>query len=243
MQTSAPTTHDCQPAADRAGLHSVQRLVRPYYVDSHCTIYNADCRDLLDAIECDCVLTDPPYGIEKSSGTINKLRGKGNYASGFDDSPEYVRSVVCEIIRRCIARWPVVVTPGNKCLMAYPQPDSFGCFYQPASVGLQVWGNTDAQPILYYGKNPTKKNMGTPCSYTLTEMPEKNGHPCPKPIAAWKRLMCNVTLENMTILDPFMGSGTTLLAAKETNRRAIGIELNEAYCEIAATRLAQGVLL
>lgn len=236
--TESPTTQ----CVERGGC-SLQRMVRPYYVDSHCTIYNADCRDILDAMECDCVLTDPPYGIEKSSGTINRLRGKGNYASGFDDSPEYVREVVADVIRRCISKWPVVVTPGNKCLMLYPQPDSFGCYFQPASVGLQVWGNADAQPILYYGKNPTKRNMGTPCSYTLTESPEKNGHPCPKPIAAWKRLMCNVTLENMTILDPFMGSGTTLLAAKETNRRAIGIEINEAYCEIAANRLAQGVLL
>ena len=227
------------------GAHgsSLQRLVRPYYVDSHCTIYNADCRDLLDAIECDCVLTDPPYGINGGRGSMSTERGRGNYTTGFDDTPEYIRDVVADVIRRCVAKWPTVVTPGNRNLMQYPQPDSFGCYYQPAAVGLQTCGNLDAQPILYYGKNPTKRNFGTPCSYTMTETPEKNGHPCPNPSAAWKRLMCNVTLENMTILDPFCGSGTTLLAAKEPNRRAIGIELNEAYCEIAATRLAQGVLL
>ena len=216
--------------------------MKPYYEDSSVTIYHGDSRTMLDAIECDCVLTDPPYGIEKSSGTINKLRGKGNYGGGFHDSPEYVREVVGEVIRRCIAKWPVVVTPGNKCLMMYPQPDSFGCFFQPASVGLQVWGNADAQPILYYGKNPTKRNMGTPCSYTLTESPEKNGHPCPKPIGIWKRIMCNVTLENMTILDPFMGSGTTLRAAKDLGRKAVGIEIEERYCEIAARRMQQEVL-
>ena len=203
------------------GAHgsSLQRLVRPYYVDSHCTIYNADCRDLLDAIECDCVLTDPPYGINGGRGSMSTERGRGNYTTGFDDTPEYIRDVVADVIRRCVAKWPTVVAPGNRNLMQYPQPDSFGCYYQPAAVGLQTWGNLDAQPILYYGKNPTKRNFGTPCSYTITETPEKNGHPCPKPIAAWKRLMCNVTLENMTILDPFMGSGTTLLAAKETNRQ------------------------
>ena len=237
--TDSAITQDDHGAA-RGCLHP---LVRPYYVDSHCTIYNADCRDLLDAIECDCVLTDPPYGINGGRGSKSTERGRGNYTTGFEDTPEYIREVVADVIRRCVAKWPTVVTPGNRNLMQYPQPDSFGCYYQPAAVGLQTWGNLNAQPILYYGKNPTKQNFGTPCSYTMTETPEKNGHPCPKPIAAWKRLMCNVTLENMTILDPFMGSGTTLLAAKETNRRAIGIELNEAYCEIAANRLAQGVLL
>jgi site-specific DNA-methyltransferase (adenine-specific) len=236
------TPQPFRPAQDVA-RHSIRGLVQPYYVDSNCTIYNADCRDLLDAMECDCVLTDPPYGINGSKGTINKQRGRGNYSTDFDDTPEYIREVVIDVIRRCVAKWPTVVTPGNRNLMQYPQADSFGCYFQPAAVGMQTWGNLDAQPILYYGKNPTKKNLGTPCSYTMTEMPEKNGHPCPKPLTAWKRLMCNVTLENMTILDPFMGSGTTLLAAKQTNRRAIGIELNEAYCEIAASRLAQGVLL
>lgn len=213
-----------------------------YYRDEWCAIYHADCREVLEEMRCDLVLTDPPYGIEKSSGTINRLRGKGNYTAQFEDSPQYVSEVVADVIRRCIAKWPVVVTPGNKCMMMYPQPDSFGCYYQPASVGLQVWGNADAQPIFYYGKNPTKRNMGTPCSYTLTETPEKNGHPCVKPLGAWKRLMGNVSTEGMTVLDPFMGSGTTLQAARELGRYAIGIELSEEYCEIAAKRQQQRMM-
>jgi site-specific DNA-methyltransferase (adenine-specific) len=70
-----------------------------------------------------------------------------------------------------------------------------------------------------------------------------DGHPCPKPIrwASW--MMQRASLERDLVLDPFMGSGTTLRAAKDLGRYAIGIEIEERYCEIAAKRMAQGVLL
>ena len=216
--------------------------MEPYYQDESVTIYHADCREVIPTITCDIVMTDPPYGVEKSSGTINRKRAKAEYTSDFEDSPRYIARVVIPVVVECLKRWPVVLTPGNKCLMQYPQPDSLGCFYQPAAVGLQVFGNLDSQPILYYGKNPTKKNMGVPCSYVLTETPEKNGHPCPKPLGIWKRLMTNVTLEGMTVFDPFMGSGTTVVAARETGRKAIGAEIDERYCEIAAKRCSQRLL-
>jgi site-specific DNA-methyltransferase (adenine-specific) len=70
-----------------------------------------------------------------------------------------------------------------------------------------------------------------------------NGHPCPKPLGAWKAILLRVCpLEGSTVLDPFMGSGTTLRAAKDLSRQAIGIEMSERYCEVAANRLAQEVL-
>ena len=92
-----------------------------------------DCLDVLPTLEpVDLVLTDPPWGISGSSGTINELRGKGNYSGSFDDSPEYVVEVVTEVIRSLVSRTQcVVVTPGCKNMMSYPQPNSFGCFYQP----------------------------------------------------------------------------------------------------------------
>ena len=68
-----------------------------------------------------------------------------------------------------------------------------------------------------------------------------NGHPCPKPLKTMKWAVNLGSEPNDTILDPFMGSGTTLRAAKDLGRKAIGIEIEEAYCEIAANRMAQEV--
>ena len=212
--------------------------MEPYYDHAGITIYHGDCREVLPGMpKVDLVLTDPPYGI--NGGALQRMgRNKGSYAGGFQDTPQYIRDVVVPIVLSLIESVPcVVVTPGNRCLSSYPQPKSFGVFYQPAAVGIQPFGNLDAQPIFYYGTAGGGRR-GKPCSFVLTEAPEKNGHPCVKPYCAWKRLMASVSLEGMTVLDPFMGSGTTLRAAKDLGRKAIGIEIEERYCEIAAKRIA-----
>jgi hypothetical protein len=124
-------------------------------------LYQGDCLDILPTLEAgsiDAVITDPPYGIEGGNGSLSMARGKGNYLSPFSDTPEYINDVVIKAIRHCMKiAVSVIVTPGNKNLMSYPQPNSFGAFYQPAAIGLQTFGNLDAQPILYYGKSATKK--------------------------------------------------------------------------------------
>ena len=76
----------------------------------------------------------------------------------------------------------------------------------------------------------------------MNETAEQNGHPCPKPFKAWLWLVQKMCSPKGTVLDPFMGSGTTLRAAKDLGRSAIGIEIEESYCEIAANRLRQQVM-
>ncbi len=214
----------------------------PYYEHAGITIYHGDCREILPTLpKVDAVLTCPPWGISGGSGTINVARGKGAYSNAFTDDADNVRAAIIPVIRQLIDETPcVVVTPGFFYLAEYPQPKSFGCFYQPAASGMQAFGHGDAQPIYYYGKNGRGNNL-VPCSYVLTEIPEDNGHPCPKPEKAWTRLLANISREGQTILDPFMGSGTTLVAAKNLGRKAIGIEIEERYCAIAAKRLRQEV--
>lgn len=213
-----------------------------YYKDDYVEIWHGDCRDILPSLpKVDLVLTDPPYGVsgQQNTKTAN-VRGfrKNDYAS-FTDSVDYVRNIVVPVIGGLIAEGGrVVLTPGNRCLTLYPLPDSFGAIVQPASVGLQPWGRADAQPILYYGKSPYGGTQlpSKRCSFTSTEAADTNGHPCPKPLELWKHLLINTSLSNHVILDPFCGSGTTLRAAKDLGRKAIGIEIEERYCEIAAKR-------
>lgn len=210
-----------------------------------CILICGDAREMIQTLQAgdvDVVVTDPPYGIDGgSSGAVSRARAKGSYGSScFVDTTEYVKTVVVPCIEalRGLCNC-VVVTPGNRNFHLYPQPDSFGCFYQPAAIGLQTFGNLDAQPIFYYGKNAIKRNMGVPCSYQLTEKPEKNGHPCVKPIKIWTRLVCNVSLPGHIVVDPFMGSGTTGVSAVSTGRRFIGSEIEEKYFDIAVKRITE----
>ena len=217
--------------------------MNPYYQDSFVTIYHGDCMDVLPQIgEVDCVVTDPPYGIEGGRGGTSKLRGKGNYSSDFEDTPEYIQSVVIKALFE-VAKWKTMaVTPGCKNLCHYPPAESFGVFFSPASNGMQRFGNADAQPILYYGWHYLQGKKPMPCSRQLVEAPEKNGHPCPKPERAWAWLVNKVATKDMVVLDPFMGSGTTQRVCKDLGIKSIGVEMNEYYCEIAAKRMSQEVL-
>jgi len=220
----------------------------PYYAHAGIQIFLGDCRDVLDDLEWDCALTDPPYGVTGEQHTqMAVTHGQKNAYASLVDSVAYVRSVVIPVVVTLIARGRCVVTPGTKCLTWYPAPDGFGVIYQPASIGLQPWGRADGQPVFYYGKAPRVGTLlpGVSCSfqqagYAWAE--SKLGHPCVKPIGLWKRLLTVASLEGECVLDPFMGSGTTLVAAKALGRRAIGIEIEERYCEIAAKRLQQEVL-
>ena len=118
---------------------------------------------------------------------------------------------------------------------------TWGCFYTPSSSGWGRWGLNVFNPIFYYGKDPRAGMGQSPAGMLLNKPANTPGHPCPKPLGAWKWLLNKGSLEGETVLDPFMGSGTTLVGTKHTGSRAIGIDIEERYCELAATRLEQAV--
>ena len=221
--------------------------MKPYYDHAGITIYHRDCREVihqLDLSAIDLVLTDPPYGIDGGRGGVNRKRGKGAYRPAeWEDTPEYVQTVCVPVVCLLIARvGRTIITPGSRHMMLYPTPDDVGCFYTPSSSGWGRWGLNVFNPIFYYGKDPRAGTGQSPAGMLLNQPANTPGHPCPKPLGAWKWLLNKGSLEGETVLDPFMGSGTTLVAAKHTGRRAIGIEIEERYCELAARRLEQEVL-
>lgn len=216
-------------------------------------LYLGDCLEILPMLTgIDAVVTDPPYGVngQQNSKTCQRLAGQKNDYNGFKDSLDYAKRVGQSVVLWSISNGiRCVLTPGNKAVCGYPTPDSFGSFFQPASVGLQPWGRADSQPILYYGKSPHggRQLLCQKCSWQLTEPPSTNEHPCAKPLVAWTRVLLSASLQSEWVLDPFMGSGTTGIACLRTGRRFIGIEIDPTYYKIAEDRikreLAQGVLL
>ena len=218
----------------------------PYYEHGGITIYHGDCRDVLPALgNFDLLLTDPPYGIEGAAGHGNRKRGKAKYDSAlWEDTPSYIVEVVVPSVKECLAiSSRGIITPGNRNAWLYPQPDDIGCFFAPAAVGYSKWGIQTFSLINFYGRDPRAGIGGWPTGRTLTEAGEKNGHPCAKPFKAWKWLLQKGSTDaSDVILDPFVGSGTTLRAAKDLGHRAVGIEIEECYCEIAAKRMEQEVL-
>lgn len=220
-------------------------MIKPYYHDDYCTIYHGDCRKVLQSLDgVTVVLTDPPYGISGGSGGQAKKTKKGVYDASFCDSPQYIQECVVPVIQFCrvIAR-SVVVTPGCKNMHLYPAPKDVGCFWHPAASNRGPWGFSTFTPIFYYGKSWKAGKGDIANGVQVTERAEKLGHPCNKPLKAWTWLLNKISPPEAVILDPFMGSGTTLRAAKDLKRKAIGIELEEKYCEIAAKRLRQEPLL
>ncbi len=222
--------------------------MKTYYEDSAVTIYHGDCRDILPNVSFDVLVTDPPYGVDlgnhRDSGETRKDVGlkKRGYAS-YCDTHENLKMIVVPIITKALKRCDrgVVFCAGHR-IHDFPRPDAVSGFFLPSGVGRTKWGFQNFAHFLLYGGAPDLHKGCHHTGWASTELCEKNGHPCPKPKGWMHKVIDLATREGETIFDPFMGSGTTLRAAKDLGRKAIGIEIEEKYCEIAANRMAQEVL-
>jgi DNA modification methylase len=208
----------------------------------NCRLIQGDCLEVMPLLgKVDAVVTDPPYGINGGSGTVGKLRAhKHNYAS-FVDTEENIGLTVIPAVAMALekADGRGVVTPGPKCFLSYPKPSAFGSFYQPATAALNLWGRASSQPIFYYGRPPRLgKDIGD-TTYKIDDARSDGGegHPCPKPLKSMKQLVSLASNVGQTILDPFMGSGTTLVACAKLGRHGIGIEIDPDYFDIACERV------
>jgi site-specific DNA-methyltransferase (adenine-specific) len=101
------------------------------------------------------------------------------------------------------------------------------------------WGFVGFNPILYYGRDFRAGRGALPSSTTVTEAAPKLEHPCPKPVRAWEWLIEKASQPGETVLDPFMGSGTTGVACAKLGRKFIGIEIEPRYFDIACRRIEE----
>ena len=223
-------------------------MIEPYYQEDGITLYCGDCREILPQFpdkSFDLCLTDPPYGVGLGEVVNGQAINKAQQSyEDFSDTPEYIESVVVPAFITALSKSQrAIITPGTRCAWFYPRPDEVGVWYNPAGTGIGKWGFLLANLILYYGKDP-RSGKGASASSTWGHYDRNTGiknklHPCPKPLNFMKWLVEKGSAEGESIIDPFMGSGTTLVAAKQLGRKAVGIEISERYCEIAVKRLSQ----
>ena len=216
-----------------------------YYQDDWVTIYHGDCLEVTEWLGADVMITDPPYGVG-FSGKRHKEKtvSTGGYES-YEDSSENHANVVVPAIEKFVKTGKrAMMTPGETNLFRFPEPTHVGAIYYPAGNGSNSWGFSCWQPIFYYGKDPfLSDGLGRrPDSLSSSHTSPKLGHPCPKPLEVMEWFVNRCSRTGETIADPFAGSGSTLVAAKSLGRRAIGVEIEEKYCEIAAKRCTQDYL-
>ena len=226
----------------------------PYYSDDHVTIYHGDCLELLPTLDpVGLVLTDPPFSsTTHANAKTNRGGGRGTKAIRFDEmTTDDVRSVL-SALGSLSQRWVVASLDWRHIAAIEAEPPMglrflrFGVWVKPNPMP-QISGDRPAQGwegIAYMHRSdvkPTWNGGGSHGNFTFP-VAQETEHPTEKPLEMLRTLVGKFSDKGDVVLDPFMGSGTTLRAAKDLNRRAIGIEIEERYCEIAAQRCAQEVL-
>jgi len=190
-------------------------MIKPYYEENGITIYHGDCREILPELgNVDAVLTDPPYPNYDYPWPFVPLDSLGLNLKGFYFWPA---NTVFPLHYDAVHIW-------SKCNVLVGDTEPYEVIYQIGGTGFC---GVFRQAVINCNMNAT---MNGDVYYP---------HPTQKPIKLMRRL---VKRTKGIIIDPFMGSGTTLVAAKQLGRVAIGIEICEDYCKMAVERLAQGVL-
>ena len=196
-------------------------------------LIHGDCLEVMRGLEAgsvDAVATDPPYGV-------------GIAYNQFDDTKANLARLIAKFMPEVLRISScVLITCGNGNQHLYPLPDWTLCWHIPAGNGYNAWGFTTWQPILAYGKPHRERGRAQPDSISMSPRSAKNEHPCPKPDKLMTTIIQRYTAEDWTILDPFMGSGTTGVACVQTGRSFIGIEIDAGYFEIAQRRIAEAQL-
>lgn len=208
-------------------------MAEPYYDDGTVQLWHGDCLEIDAWLSADVLVTDPPYGIGWKKGT-NKRAKSYAHAGIQNDHDTSVRDAAL----RAWGDRPGVVFGSWRA--AYPPHKQALVWRKPVDAG--VVGSTtgfrlDTELIFLTGSWPQRQSRR---SSVLSTDGGKNAymteHPHSKPVTLMQDLIAETT---GTIADPFAGSGATLVAASSLGRKAIGVEIDERYCELIAMRVGQ----
>lgn len=203
--------------------------MKPYYEDDLVTLYLGDCLEVTEWLAADVLVTDPPYGMDYRSG-----RSKSRPIAG--DASTDVRGAVLRMWGErpalVFGSWKRERPQDVRQLIVWDKRGGAGFSGDLA----MPWADI-TEEVYVLGQGWTGRRR--PAIYSIPTLPSQNrpDHPTPKPV----RLMAELIecAPAGVVADPFAGSGPTLVAAREVGRRAVGVEIEEAYCELIARRLSQ----
>lgn len=210
-----------------------------YYQDESVTLYHGDCLEIDAWLAADVLVTDPPYGIGWSIGQNEAAKSKAHRGIINDDDTTTRDSALLQwgderpsiVFGSFRAPFPTNVVQ----TLVWKKPVDAGL------VGSTTGYRTDAELIFLRGPHPRRTASRSSILESRCGMARyRSGHPHAKPPAILEQVI--EWLPPGVVADPFAGSGSTLIAARNLGRKAIGVEIEERYCEIIATRLAQGCL-
>jgi site-specific DNA-methyltransferase (adenine-specific) len=219
--------------------------MNPYYADESVTLYHGDCREVTAWLEADVLVTDPPYGIAFTTGMDHRKNTDRNrtrdvagdldtsardyvltmWAGGSSDRPAIV-----------FGSWKAERPTGTRALLTWHKGLNCGM----GDLSMPWKPNTEEVYILGSGYRGHRGSSVLDYQAPPSQVSWGRLHPTQKPLDLMAALISKCPPD--AVADPFAGSGSTLVAAKQLGRKAIGVELEERYCEVIAKRLAQGVL-
>lgn len=224
--------------------------MKPYYADEAVTLYLGDCREITEWLAADVLVTDPPYGRDWKQGETRARAARGlatdrraGIAGDRDTSTRDDALVLWGIVCPALVFGdPMLAPPGGT--------RQVGFYRKPPNAGTKgTFGGFRRDVEAFYLLGGWPAGLGGRSSVVATVTPSQGnphspaglyGHPHAKPLDVMEQLI-DVCPPGV-IADPFAGSGSTLVAARNLGRRAIGVELDERYCEVTARRLAQSAL-
>lgn len=242
MTPEQPDVTDVVDAPNGGSLQPVVSLPRPYYQDASVTLYNADALQILPALSpamFGVMVSDPPYGVKHQSGSRGNEWWQGVMIHGDRDTTQ----------RDAALLWwgdrPALIFGSHKA----PKPTSTRMtliWDKGPALGmgaLDIPWKPSWEEIYVIGKGWQGRRDGGVLSYSPVQSMARNGrvHPHEKPLSLISYLLTKCPAGG--IIDPFVGSGTTLRAAKDAGRTIVGIEIDERHCETAARKCQQEVLL
>lgn len=211
--------------------------MKPYYQDDYVTLFHGRCEEVPEWQAMDALVTDPPYGVDYQSGSRRETLAASILNDKDTSVRDYMLSVWGDKPALVFGSWKIQRPEKTKALLIWDTKGALGMG------DLRIPWKPSHQEIYVLGDGPWQGKRGSDVlSIAPVQSMATNGrlHPHQKPVPLMESLVAKTV---GSIADPSSGSGSTLVAAKALGRKSIGVEMDEAYCEITAKRCQQEALV